>query len=115
MQEREEIFEQRISNLENRISEMAEDFRKKRWLRIKITFCVVSVIVFALAFELDKINDIQGFLLWLVISPVLSILIMFIAYLILAYIIDGVKKDIFAIGEMSGMLSEIKYFKLGGK
>ena len=115
MQENEKILEQRISDLEKRISEMSKDCGKKRRLRIKITFCILSVIVFFIALESDKINDIQGLLFWIIMSPFFSILIMFTSYLILGYIIDGVIKDMFAIGEMSGTLSEIKFNKLGGK
>ena len=107
---KEERAKQHISKLEKRISELAVDCRKNKWLRIRVTFFVLSGLVYLIALSFcDSIAEILG---WLIFAPLVAISVMFISYAILAYIINGVKKDIFAIGEMVGRKDAIELSKL---
>ena len=115
---REERTEQHISKLEKRIWEMAEDGRKNKWMRIRFSFYVLSVLFIALGE--DGIRGI-GVLLdllvstpfgWLIFAPLLAAVVMFVSYLVLAYIINGVIKDAFAIGEMEGRKAAMELSKL---
>lgn len=108
---REESVEQHILRLEKRISELSADCRKNKWLRTKLTFFVLSGIVYIIALEVDKISSTVGLLGWLIFAPLIAIGVMFISYLVLAYIVDGVTKDMFAIGKMVGRLDAIKLNK----
>lgn len=105
---REEITEQHISKLEKMISELSEKRRKEKWLRTKFTFFVLSGLVYFTA----PFESTISFLGWLVFAPLIAIGVMFISYLILAYIIYGVIEDTFAIGEIVGRLDAIKLSKL---
>ena len=108
---REERLEQDILRLEKRISEISKESRKNKWLRIKITFLILSGVVYFIALEGDIINNTSGLFWWLIIAPLMAIAVMVISYLVLAYIINGVMKDVFAIGKMEGRLSEIQFNK----
>ena len=107
---KEERTNQHISKLEKRISELTVDCRKNKWLRTKITFFVLSGLVYVIATPFC--NSILWILGWLIFAPITSIGVMFISYVVLAYIIDGVKKDMFAIGEMVGRKTAIELSKL---
>jgi heme/copper-type cytochrome/quinol oxidase subunit 1 len=107
---REERTEQHISKLEKRILELAVNHKKNKWLRTKITFFVLSGLVYVVALSFcDSMAEVFG---WLVFAPLVTIGAMFISYAILAYIINGVKKDFFAIGEMVGRKDAIELSKL---
>ena len=108
---REERLDQDISRLENRISELSKERRKNKWSRIKLTFFILSGVIYFIALDGDIINGIAGLFWWLIIAPLMAIGVMFISYLILAYIINGVMKDVFAIGEMEGRLNKVKLSK----
>lgn len=108
---REERIEQHISQLEKRISELSDDCRKHKWLRTKLTFFVLSGVVYFIALCADIINSTIGLLGWLILAPLIAIGVMFISYLVLAYIINGVREDVFAIGEMVGRVDAIKLSK----
>jgi fatty acid desaturase len=101
----------REEKLEKRISEMAQEGRKNKWMRIRITFYVLSALVYFIALSGDIISGTAGLLSWLIFSPLIAIGVMCISYLVLAFIINGVIKDMFAIGEMEGRKSEIKFSK----
>lgn len=108
---REEKIEQHISRLEKRILELKIDCRKNKWLRTKLTFFILSGVVYIIALEEHIINSMLGFLGWLIFAPLIAIGVMLISYLVLAYIINGVKEDMFTIGEMVGRLDAIKLSK----
>lgn len=109
---REEQIEQHIARLDKRISEMAVDCRKEKWLRTKITFFILSPLVYFIALAIANGLDIKFNLLgWLFFSPLIAIGVMLISYLVLGYIFDGVMKDKFAIGELIGRQDAIKLSK----
>lgn len=109
---KEERTEQHISRLEKRISELSDDCRKNKWSRTKLTFFVLSGFVYVIALTTDITSSTAGLLGWLIFAPLIAIGVMLISYLVLAYIINGVKEDMFAIGEMVGRLDAIKLSKL---
>lgn len=109
---KEERTEQHIAKLEKRISELSNDCRKNKWLRTKLTFFVLSGLVYVIALGAEIISGTVGLLSWLIFAPLIAIGVMFISYMVLAYIINGVTKDMFAIGEMEGRLVAIKLSKL---
>jgi nucleoside permease NupC len=109
---REERIEQHVSKLEKRISEMIKDGRKNKWQRIRLSFYILSPLVYYIALDGDIINGIAGLLGWLIIAPLIAIGIMCICYLVLGYTIDGVLKDAFAIGRMVGRKEAVELSKL---
>jgi Zn-dependent protease with chaperone function len=110
--ERKQETEQHISKLEKRIIEMAEEGRKKKWIRIRFTFYILSALVYYIALDTDLIGGTAGLLSWLLFAPLIAVGVMLISYLILAYIINGIIKDAFAIGEMEGRKAAIQLSKL---
>lgn len=109
---REERIEQHVSKLEKRISEMIKDGRKNKWQRIRLSFYVLSPLVYYIALSSGRISEIVGILGWLIIAPLIAIGIMCICYLVLRYTIDGVLKDAFAIGRMVGRKEAVELSKL---
>jgi hypothetical protein len=101
-----------FSRLQKRFSEMEKEGKKNKWMRIRLTFYILSGLVYLIAlngYEVSKISEMLG---WLIIAPIIAIGIMCISYLVLAYIINGVINDTFAIGEIQGRLSAIVISKL---
>lgn len=109
---REERKEQHILNLENQISHLADKRKKEKWLRTKLTFFILSGFIFYILLEWGVKNDVEGLLWWLIFSPLIAIGVMFISYAVLAYIINGVLKDTFAIGQIVGRKEAIELSKL---
>ena len=105
----EERIGQEIFRLEKRISELSDDCRKHKRLRTKLTFFILSGVVYFIAF--DKMNGLSDLLLWLIFAPLIAVGVMFMSYLVLAYIINGVREDVFAIGEMVGRKNAIELSK----
>ena len=101
----------REGKIEQRISEMATEGKKHKWSRIRLTFCILSGFVYYIALEAGVISGTAGLLVWLIFAPLITIGVMSISYLILAYTINGVIKDAFAIGEMVGRKDEIELSK----
>jgi hypothetical protein len=108
---KEEEREQRISRLEKRILETSNEGKKNKWLRIRLTFFILSGLVYYIALDAEIISGTIGLLGWLIFAPLIAVGVMSIAYLILAYIINGVIKDAFAIGKMVGRKDEIELSK----
>ena len=108
---REERTKQHISKLEKRISEMLEEGRKNKWLRIRVTFYVLSVVVFLIVSDGDIIKSTIGFLGWLIFAPLIAIGVMAISYVILSYTLKGVIKDAFAIGQIVGRKDALELSK----
>ena len=106
---REEKAKEHILRLEKRISELSADCRKNKWLRTKLTFFILSGLVYLVA--MPFCDDVLWVLAWLIFAPLITVGVMFISYVILAYIIDGVRKDTFAIGEMVGRKDAIELSK----
>ena len=107
---KEEKLEQHISRLEKRISELTDDCKKNKRLRIKLTFFILSGLVYVIA--MPFCDSILWLFVWLIVAPIIAVVIMTIAYVVLAYIINGVIKDMFAIGEMVGRKDAIELSKL---
>ena len=106
---REEQIEQEIECLDKLISNATVRCRKEKWLRTKTTFFILTPLVYAIAFSIAKGLDIQlNILAWVLFAPLIAIGVMFISYLVLGYIFDGVMKDKFAIGELIGKQDAIK-------
>lgn len=108
---KDERLEQRVSNLEQRISEKVNECDKKKWLRGKITFFVLSIAIYILALMADIISGVAELLGWLIISPITAGFVMFISYLVLGYIITGAMEDEKAIAKLIGTLEEVKFNK----
>ena len=108
---REERTKQHISKIEKRILEMSKEGRKNKWLRIRLTFYVLSVVIFYIVSNGDLIKSTIGFLGWLIFAPLVAIGVMAISYVILAYILNGVIKDAFAIGQMAGRKDALELSK----
>ena len=108
---KEERLEQHASKLEKRIAEMSKEGKKNKWLRIRLTFYILSGLVYLIALEADIISKTAMLLGWLIFAPLIAIGVMFISYLILAYILNGVIKDAFAIGKMVGRKDAIELSK----
>ena len=108
---REEKLEQHASKLEKRIAEMSKEGKENKWLRIRLTFYILSSLVYLIALETDTISKTAMLLGWLIFAPLIAIGVMFISYLILAYILNGVIKDAFAIGKMAGRKDAIELSK----
>lgn len=106
---KEERIDQEVSRLDKRISEMVEDGRKNKWMRIRIVFFVLSAVVYFIA--LDKMTGLTDLLLWLIFAPIIAIVVMVASYLVLGFVIGGVIKDSFSVGEMEGRLNAIKLSK----
>lgn len=109
--EREEKIEQHISKLDKRIYEMVKEGRKKKWSRIRFTFYILSAFIYYIALDSGVISGTVWLLAWLLFAPLIAVGVLAISYLILAYIINGVIKDAFAIGEMEGRKVAIQLSK----
>ena len=108
---KEEKLEQRISNLEQRVFEMAERCEKQKWLRGKITFFALCGLVYVIALTNDIISGIAGLLSWLIFAPLIAIGVMILSYIVLGYIIIGAMEDEKAIAKMVGRIEEAKFSK----
>lgn len=107
---REEQIEQEIEYLDKQISYMAVRCRKEKWLRTKITFFILSPLVYFIALAIANGLDIKfNLLAWVLFAPLVAIGVMFISYLVLGYIFDGLMKDKFAIGELIGKQDAITF------
>lgn len=109
---KEERTKQHILKLEERISDMLEEGRKHKWLRIRITFYILSIVIFFIVIDGDIINSTLELLSWFFFAPLIAIGVMAISYVILAYTINGVIKDAFAIGQMVGRKDAVELSEL---
>lgn len=109
---KEERTKQHISKLEKRISEMCEEGRKNKWLRIRLTFYILSGFVYYIALDAEIISETAGLLVWLIFAPLIAVGVMSLSYVILAYALNGVIKDAFDIGNMVGRKDAIELSKL---
>ena len=101
----------RAEELRRIIHERVNACDKRKWMRGKRTFWVLSGAVYVISIyhglKSDKVDiDIEYLLSWLVASPVLAGLIMFISMLVLLYIIAGALEDEKAIARLIGRLDE---------
>lgn len=97
--------------LRQRIFEMADACDKKKWLRVKRTFFVLSGVIYLMALMYGGISDIKDCLWLLLIAPFAAGFVMFISYGVLFYIIDGAMKDEKDIAKKIGELEAIKLSK----
>lgn len=102
--------------LEQEILEMAEKFGDKKWQRVKITFFILSGVIYLIELYClleGGISDINiDTICGLLFAPLFAAgFIMFISYGILFYIIDGSMKEEKAIAKKMGELEAIKFSK----
>lgn len=119
---REEKLEQRVEALEREIWRMADKCGDNKWKRVKRTFFVLSLVMLYVFYENDYIsslfeNDVNILnILHSLITIIFGVgfaagLVMFVAYGILFYIIDGSLKEEKAIAKKIGELETIKFSK----
>lgn len=104
----------REEKLRQQLLEKAYEYGDKKWMRVKRTFFVLSgVIYLPLLYAILKgeISGIKDIFYVLVCPPVLAGFIMFIAYGILFYIIDGTMKYEKDLARLQGRLDEIEFNK----
>jgi hypothetical protein len=104
---------EREKKLERLIYEKTEKCEKRKWLRVKRTFFVLSGSIYLIALYRglkDNSIDIRYCISWLVASPVLAGFIMFGAILVLLYILTGSLKEEKEIAELKGKYIERKCF-----
>ena len=108
---REERIEQHVAKLEKRITELAGESKKNKKSRTKITFWVLSGLVYLLTLD-NFIHRTADLFAWLLFAPLVACGVMLISYMVLGYIIDGVIKDMYNIGTMVGRKEAIELSKL---
>jgi uncharacterized membrane protein len=109
---REEKLEQRISELEQLIAKRDGEFDKEQGKRVKITFFVLSIAIYLIAFMGGAIRgDIKEYLGWLIFAPIMAGIAMFISFLITTYITNGAMKRVETIAKLKGELNTIKFSK----
>ena len=101
----------REEKLRRLISEKEDNFDEEQWKRCKITFFVLSGVIYCIALVGDIINSTAGIFLWLVLAPLLSVAVMYISFLILAYITNGIVQRVETIARLQGKLDEIEFDK----
>lgn len=104
MQDREEFLKQRILEKQN-------DFEKEQGKRVKITFFILSGVIFLMALMYGGISDGENFLYLLICTPIIAGFVMFISYLILSYIMSGAIRKVETIARLEGELYAIKFNK----
>ena len=100
----------REKELERLIYEKTEKSEKKKWVRLKRTYFVLTGVLYLIMLRLIKISDLEDFLSWLVSAPVLAGFILIISYGILCYIITNSMEEEKEIAVLKGKLIERKYF-----
>lgn len=108
--EREEKTKRHISDLERLIYEKDDAFDREQGKRVKITFLVLSGIIYLVAFMSDKTSG-TDYLRWILAAPIMAGLIMFVSYGVWAYIIHGALKRAETIAGLKGELIAIKLSK----
>ena len=98
--------------LEQEILEMAEKCGDKKWMRIKKTFFILSGVIYLIAFMVGIIRgDIEEYLGWLIVAPIMAGLAIIISYAVLSYIITGALEDEKKNTKKIGELNAIKFSK----
>ena len=98
MKEREELLRQIISRAKDACN-------KKKWLRVKRSFLVLSGVIYLIAFAWGEMNEIKEFLGWLVGAPILSGLVILGSVIVLLHIIKGGMEDAKYIASLEGELN----------
>ena len=93
------------------ISEKEDIFDEEQWKRCKITFFVLSGVIYCIALVGDIINSTAGIFLWLVIAPFIAVAVMYISFMILVYITNGIVQRVETIARLQGRLDEIEFNK----
>lgn len=102
--------EERIAQLEKLISEKDEFFDKEQGKRCIGTFLVLSGAIYLMALKYGEISGIW-YLMWLIIAPIMSGIIMFVSFGICYYIMSGAIRRAETLAELKGRLYELKYGK----
>ena len=100
---------ERERELEQRIYEMAEEYGRKKWLRIKRTFLGLSGGIYLLliyhGLKSDKIDiDIEYLLIWLAASPIMAGFLILLSLGVLIFILDSTVKDRIELAKLEGKL-----------
>lgn len=107
----------REEKLRQQLLEKAYEYGDKKWMRVKRTFFILSGIIYLPLFYAilkGEISGIKDIFYVLIGTPVFAGFIMFIAYGILFYIIDGAMKYEKDLAELKGRLDEIEFNKYSG-
>jgi len=103
----------REKELERLIYERTEKYGKRKWLRIKRTFLILSGGIYLIALYnglRDDEIDLEYLLSWIGIAPVLAGLIFLMALGVLYHILDSTVNERIEIAKLEGKLIERKYF-----
>lgn len=100
----------REEELRKQISRLEDACEKKKWLRVRNTFLVLSGVIYLVAFAWGEMSDIKEYLSWLVGAPIIAGLIMFVSMMVLLYIIGGALEDERVIAMLKGKLNAINHF-----
>lgn len=98
-------------NLERRIYLLEEASENKKWKRTKITFFVLSAVVYFIFIMSDRMNSLADVLGWIIVAPICAGFIMFVSVLVTAYMSSGATLEIKEIAKLQGELNAIKFGK----
>lgn len=98
-------------NLERRIYLLEEASENKKWKRTKITFFVLSAVVYFIFIMSDRMNSLADFLGWIIVAPICAGFVMFISCLVMAYMITGATRENEEINRLKGELNAIRSMK----
>ena len=106
----------REERLERQILQMAEEYGKRKWQRVKRTFFVICSAIYLIELYIiltDGISDVTFDIIcaFLFAPPVAAGFIMYASMLVLLYILNGSLAEEKAIAKKMGELEAIKYIK----
>ena len=99
----------REEKLRRQISALEEAYEKRKWMRVKKTFLVLSGVIYLIAFMCNGMNDTKDYITWLLGAPIAAGLVMLISILVLLYIITGGAEEEKIIAKKMGELEAIKF------
>ena len=99
----------REEELRKQISRLEDACEKKKWLRVRNTFLVLSGVIYLVAFICGKMSNIKGYLSWIVGAMIIAGLLMFVSMMVSLYVTGGAMEDERVIATLKGELNAIKY------
>lgn len=94
--------------LRQQIYHLREESEKRKWMRTKKTFLVLSGVVYLAAFMFREMNCVLDYLSWIVYAPIFAGLYMYISSLVLLHINRGSLEDEKTIARLQGKLDAIQ-------
>jgi hypothetical protein len=101
----------REEKLERQIYLLDKALDDEKWKRTKITFFVLSAIVFSVILIYGEINSWQDFLMCIFAAPISAGFIMFVSLLVTAYMSIGTIQGVENIAKLQGELDAIRSMK----